>query len=85
MTTIRREDFIRSVAAAFHFISLYHPVDCIRSLAAANAREASPAAENAMAQILPVTVAVDPKGSAVHKSGPAGWQARIPGMPVVTA
>jgi len=52
MTTIREDDFIRSVADAFQFISFYHPVDYIRSLHEAYRREASPAAKDAMAQIL---------------------------------
>ena len=52
MTTIREDDFIQSVADAFQFISYYHPVDYIRSLAEAYQREASPAAKDAMAQIL---------------------------------
>jgi fumarate hydratase, class I len=34
---------------------------------------------------MPVTVAVDPQGNAVHKSGPAEWRARIGKIPVVTA
>jgi fumarate hydratase class I len=52
MTTIREDDFISSVADAFQFISFYHPVDYIRSLDDAYRREASPAARDAMAQIL---------------------------------
>jgi fumarate hydratase class I len=52
MTTIREEDFIQSVADAFQFISYYHPVDYITALAEAYAREESPAAKDAMAQIL---------------------------------
>ena len=52
MTTIREEDFIQSVADAFQFISFYHPVDYICSLHEAYRREASPAAKDAMAQIL---------------------------------
>ena len=52
MTTIRQEDFIQSVADAFQFISYYHPADYIRDLAAAYEREQSPAAKDAMAQIL---------------------------------
>ena len=52
MTTIREEDFVQSVADAFQFISFYHPADYIRSLAAAYQREESPAAKDAMAQIL---------------------------------
>jgi fumarate hydratase class I len=52
MTTIRQEDFIQSVADAFQFISYYHPADYIRDLWAAYQREESPAARDAMAQIL---------------------------------
>ncbi len=49
---IKQEDFIQSVADALQYISYYHPVDYIRNLAAAYEREASPAAKDAMAQIL---------------------------------
>jgi fumarate hydratase class I len=52
MTVIRQEDFIASVAAALQYISYYHPVDYIRSLAKAYEREQSPAAKDAIAQIL---------------------------------
>jgi fumarate hydratase class I len=52
MTTIREDDFIQSVADGFQFISCYHPADYIKSLAEAYAREESPAAKDAMAQIL---------------------------------
>ncbi len=52
MTTIREEDFVQSVADAFQFISYYHPADYIRDLYAAYQREESPAAKDAMAQIL---------------------------------
>jgi len=52
MTTIREEDFVASVADAFQFISYYHPADYIRDLWAAYQREESPAAKDAMAQIL---------------------------------
>ncbi len=52
MSTIREEDFIQSVADAFQFISFYHPADYIRDLWAAYQREESPAAKDAMAQIL---------------------------------
>ena len=34
---------------------------------------------------MPVTVAVDSKGNAVHKSGPAEWRAKIGKIPVVVA
>jgi fumarate hydratase, class I len=51
MTVIRQEDFIASVAGALQYISYYHPVDYITSLAAYE-REQSPAAKDAIAQIL---------------------------------
>ncbi len=44
MTVIRQEDFIASVAGALQYISYYHPVDYITSLAKAYEREQSPAA-----------------------------------------
>ena len=52
MTPIRQEDLIGSVADALQFISYYHPLDYIRALGEAHAREESPAARDAMAQIL---------------------------------
>lgn len=52
MATIRQEDFIQSVADALQYISYYHPVDYITSLARAYEREQSPAARDAIAQIL---------------------------------
>ena len=53
MTTIIREaDLIESVADALQFISYYHPMDYIRALGAAYEAEASPAAKDAIAQIL---------------------------------
>jgi fumarate hydratase class I len=52
MTVIKQEDFITSVAGALQYISYYHPVDYITSLAKAYEREQSPAARDAMAQIL---------------------------------
>jgi fumarate hydratase class I len=52
MTVIRQEDFIASVAGALQYISYYHPVDYIASLAKAYEREQSPAAKDAIAQIL---------------------------------
>ncbi len=52
MTTIKQEDFIASVADAFQFISYYHPVDYIKALTEAYHQEQSPAAKDAMAQIL---------------------------------
>ncbi len=52
MSIIRQEDFVASVAAALQYISYYHPVDYIRSLAKAYEREESPAARDAIAQIL---------------------------------
>ena len=52
MTTIRKADLIQSVADALQFISYYHPVDYIRALGRAYEREQSPAAKDAIAQIL---------------------------------
>ncbi|HET6434056.1 fumarate hydratase [Dyella sp.] len=52
MTTIKQADLIQSVADALQYISYYHPVDYITNLAAAYEREESPAAKDAMAQIL---------------------------------
>jgi fumarate hydratase, class I len=52
MTVIRQEDLIASVAGALQYISYYHPVDYITSLAKAYEKEQSAAAKDAMAQIL---------------------------------
>ena len=52
MTTIREEDFIQSVADAFQYISFYHPPDFLQAMHEAYQREESPAAKDAMAQIL---------------------------------
>ena len=50
--TIKEEDVIQSVQDALQFISYYHPVDFIKAVHSAYEREASPAARDAMAQIL---------------------------------
>jgi len=52
MTTIKRTDLVQSVADALQFISYYHPADYIRALGRAYEREQSPAAKDAIAQIL---------------------------------
>src|SRR6185369_10390760 len=52
MTTIKQQDLIQSVADALQYISYYHPVDYIEALAGAYAAEESPAAKDAIAQIL---------------------------------
>jgi fumarate hydratase class I len=52
MTLIRQEDLIQSVADAFQYISYYHPLDFVRAVKAAYDREESPAAKDALAQIL---------------------------------
>ena len=52
MTIIRQEDLVQSVADALQFISYYHPADYIRALGRAYEREQSPAAKDAIAQIL---------------------------------
>jgi fumarate hydratase, class I len=52
MTTIRQDDLVETVAAALQFISYYHPADYIAHLARAYKTEQSPAAKDAIAQIL---------------------------------
>jgi fumarate hydratase class I len=52
MTTIRKADLIQSIADALQFISYYHPADYIRALGRAYEQERSPAAKDAIAQIL---------------------------------
>ena len=52
MTVITEADLIESVADALQFISYYHPMDYIRALGVAYEAEQSPAAKDAIAQIL---------------------------------
>jgi fumarate hydratase, class I len=52
MAAIRQQDFIDSVADALQYISYYHPQDYIEALGEAYAAEQSPAAKDAIAQIL---------------------------------
>ena len=52
MTTVKQEDLAQSVADALQYISYYHPRDYIAHLARAFEREQSPAAKDAIAQIL---------------------------------
>ncbi|MDR0933823.1 MAG: fumarate hydratase [Burkholderiaceae bacterium] len=52
MTIIRQDDLIESIAAALQYISYYHPLDYIRQLARAWEMEESPAAKDAIEQIL---------------------------------
>jgi fumarate hydratase class I len=52
MTTIKQQDLVESIAAALQFISYYHPADYIQHLARAYEVEQSPAARDAIAQIL---------------------------------
>ncbi|WP_157271873.1 fumarate hydratase [Azohydromonas aeria] len=51
-TIIKQSDLIESVAGALQYISYYHPSDYIAHLARAYEREESPAAKDAIAQIL---------------------------------
>jgi fumarate hydratase class I len=51
-TIIKTADLIESVADALQFISYYHPMDYIRALGDAYKAEQSPAAKDAIAQIL---------------------------------
>lgn len=52
MALIKTQDFIESIADALQYISYYHPEDYIRALAVAYEKEQSPAAKDAIAQIL---------------------------------
>lgn len=52
MTTIKQDDLIQSIADALQYISYYHPTDYIKALTGAWEKEESPAAKDAMAQIL---------------------------------
>src|SRR4051812_6212588 len=52
MTTIKKADLVQSIADALQFISYYHPRDYLQALARAYEREQSPAAKDAIAQIL---------------------------------
>ncbi|MBC7730828.1 MAG: fumarate hydratase [Bacteriovorax sp.] len=52
MTTLRYNDLVDSIAGALQYISYYHPADYIAHLARAYAAEQSPAAKDAIAQIL---------------------------------
>jgi len=52
MKAIQQKDFIASVADALQFISYYHPADFIQAMTRAYHNEASPAAKDAIGQIL---------------------------------
>ena len=52
MTLIRNEDVIQSIADALQYISYYHPLDFVKAVNEAYEKEESPAAKDAMAQIL---------------------------------
>jgi fumarate hydratase, class I len=52
MKTIRQDDLIASIADALQYISYFHPPDYIRALGRAYELEQSPAARDAIAQIL---------------------------------
>lgn len=52
MPAIKKDDFIQSIADAFQFISYYHPLDFIEAVSKAYEKEESPAAKDAIAQIL---------------------------------
>jgi len=51
-SSIKQADLIDSIAGALQYISYYHPADYIAHLARAYEREQSPAAKDAIAQIL---------------------------------
>lgn len=52
MSIIKSADFIQSIADALQYISYYHPADYIQALGKAYTLEESPAAKDAIAQIL---------------------------------
>src|SRR6201996_6151886 len=52
MTVIKQEDLIQSIADSLQYISYYHPQDYIQALGRAYELEESPAAKDAIAQIL---------------------------------
>jgi len=52
VTPIKQADFIASIADALQYISYYHPIDYIEALGEAYEAEQSPAAKDAIAQIL---------------------------------
>src|SRR4029079_17342570 len=52
MTVIRQEALIQTAADSLQYISYYHPMDYITSLGRAYELEQSPAAKDAIAQIL---------------------------------
>ncbi len=52
MAVIRQDDFIQSIADSLQYISYYHPKDFIQAVNKAYESEESPAAKDAMAQIL---------------------------------
>src|SRR4051795_3927180 len=52
MSVIKQEDLIQSIADSLQYISYYHPLDYIQALGRAYELEQSPAAKDAIAQIL---------------------------------
>lgn len=52
MATIKHTDIIHSIADALQYISYYHPLDFINAVSSAWEKEQSPAAKDALAQIL---------------------------------
>lgn len=52
MALIKQQDVIDSIADALQFIACYHPKDFIQAMAQAHDKEKSPAAKDAIAQIL---------------------------------
>jgi len=52
MSSISQNDVVQSVADALQYVSYYHPSDFIQAMHAAYLREQSPAARDAIAQIL---------------------------------
>src|SRR4249920_3228804 len=79
MVTIRQDDFITSIADALQFMSYYHPQDYIEALGEAYKAEQSPAAKDAIAQIL--TNSRMCAGTALRCPSPT-WSTRACGAPI---
>ncbi len=52
MTTIKKADFVNSIAESLQYISYYHPLDFVDAVHQAYLKEKNPAAQDAMGQIL---------------------------------
>ena len=62
MTTLKKTDFIESIADSLQYISCYHPLDFVKAMHAAYKKEKNKAAKDAIGQIL-----INSKMSAIGK------------------